>query len=169
MPELWLPTPTKKCPAFGKSCLKCGKGGHFSKVCLTSGSSDRKIPPKGFNAVFISSILSACTNHRDTLPRIDVTIGKDFAPSPQTFPSIADTGAEVNVIGEKYLHCFGIKPSMLNPPKKKLKHVAGGEILVIGSCWLSFEVNENRHIEETFFVAGISDIFLSLSACRAGP
>ena len=114
------------------------------------------------SAVFISN----CTKKRDSLPRLNVLVGEDFAPNPGKFPVIADTGAEVTVIGDKFLRSLGIKLSMLNPPKTRLKHVAGGEITVVGSCWLSFRVNGHNCTEEVYFVTGIPDIFLSLPACK---
>ena len=40
----------EKCPAYGKTCGKCGKSNHFAKVCKKSGR--RKIP---VNAVSVSS------------------------------------------------------------------------------------------------------------------
>ena len=97
-----------------------------------------------------------------------VLVGENFAPCPHEFPVIADTGAEVTVIGDKYLATLGIKHSMLNMTKTKLKHVAGGNISVVGSCWLSFQVDGHRCVEEVFFITGVTDIFsLSLSACKA--
>lgn len=32
---------TDKCPAIGKSCSKCGKSGHFKKVCRSSGAATK--------------------------------------------------------------------------------------------------------------------------------
>ena len=56
---------------------------------------------------------------------------------------------------------------MLNMTKTKLKHVAGGNISVVGSCWLSFQVDGHRCVEEVFFITGVTNIFLSLSPCKA--
>ena len=105
---------------------------------------------------------------KDSLPRVEVLIGEGFAPIPANILAIADTGAEVTVLGEKYMSILGIKQSMLNPPKTKLKHVAGGDIAVVGSCWLSIQINGMRKCkEETYFVTGVSEVFLSLSVCKS--
>ena len=30
---LAIPRVTRKCPAFGKQCMRCGKRNHFAKYC----------------------------------------------------------------------------------------------------------------------------------------
>ena len=79
---------------------------------------------------------------------------------------VPDTGAEVTVVGETYLSQLGIKHARLNSPKHILKHVAGGSLSVIGSCMLSFSIGELSTVEEVYFISGINDIFLSVSACK---
>ena len=152
--------PGRKCRAWDTFCLKCNRKGHYARVCETGNNSQK------LTAIFISSIIGNC-NKKDSLPRLEVLIGEGYAPIPMKLLVIANTGAEATVIGDVYRESLGIKPHMLYSPKMKLRHVAGGEIpSIIGSCWLTFQVNRECHTEEIFFVSGISEIFLSLKACK---
>ena len=101
-----------------------------------------------------------------SLPQVSMLVGEHFAPSAKQLNIIPDTGAEVTVIGEKFLEQLKIKRSMLNPPSKRLKHIAGGPVSVVGSCMLPFEVYGRRTVEEVFVVPSINSIFLSITGCR---
>ena len=79
---------------------------------------------------------------------------------------IPDTGAEVTIAGEMYLPMLKIKKRNLRVPTETLKHVAGGKVPVIGSCYLSFQIYGQSVIEEVYFVPNISHIFLSIGACK---
>ena len=45
--------PRNKCPAYGSTCLKCGKANHWQSVCR---SSKRKQPSQGTRATFKKTI-----------------------------------------------------------------------------------------------------------------
>lgn len=106
------------------------------------------------------------TSISTSLPRLLTLVGQDFVTKPCSLNVIPDTGAEVTVAGEKYLSILKVKKSWLNPPKKNLKHVGGGRISVIGSCYLSFTVNLQTTIQEVHFIPNTSNIFLSITACK---
>ena len=104
------------------------KKGHFSRVC-------HQRSDKTLSAVFVSAILSSCSNTNDALRSISVLLGEQFVPFPQMVNVIPDTGAEVTVAGDALLGSLGIKKSTLNHNHINLKHVAGGNIDVVGSCF----------------------------------
>lgn len=160
----------KKCPAMDKSCIKCGKKGHFSRVCRQSTShrnGTTSSQTDQVSALRIGSIVLACSNSQKKLPRLLLSVGDGFVKNPQMVNVVPDTGAEVTVVGDAYLSQLGIKAERLNHPKHILKHVAGGPISVIGSCILSFTIGEFSTVEEVYFISGINDIFLSVSACKS--
>ena len=149
-----------KCPAYGQSCIKCGKLNHFARVCESvKGRAD-----KVSSAVIISSVKS--DEKLDSLPRLPVVIGTGFVKHPQVISLIPDTGAEVTVAGPGHLSKLGIKKEYLLPSNHDLTHVGGGKINVFGKCKLAVEYNGNKVVEDIYFIEGITKIFLSLHACK---
>ena len=72
--------PVNRCPAFGKSCLKCGKKGHFYKMCLGGGgNSSKKLTS---SALFISPIIHTCSKQKDSLPRLMVSCRGELCSMP---------------------------------------------------------------------------------------
>ena len=76
----------------------------------------------------------------DTLPRIQVLIGEGFIKTPKNIAVIPDTGAEISIIDDDYL-------DILVHTQQDVRHVAGGRIDVIGSCFLSLIINGVKIIE----------------------
>lgn len=160
----------KSCPANGQVCLKCGRMNHFSKVCR---STKGKTDPSNLAAAIYKSItplhrntLICSSAKKNGLPRLRILVGENCVRVPQYIQAIADTGAEVTVAGAIYLEKLQIKRNHLNYPRDTLKHAAGGKVPFIGSCFLSIEVNSESTIEEVYFVPDITDVFLSIVACK---
>ena len=149
------------CPATDKFCLKCGNKGHFSRVCRTRRNKDTKLS----SAVFLNAF-TCSTRRKNTLPRLPTLVGEDFVQNPKHLDVTPETGAEVTIAGEMYLPMLKIKKRNLRVPTETIKHVAGGEVPVIGSCYLSFQIYGQSVIEEVYFVPNISHIFLSIGACK---
>jgi hypothetical protein len=60
-----------KCPAFGKSCHKCGKTNHFSSVCRQKKPIDQKKKKQRFAASSVLGVAMTATSHQDTDVKID--------------------------------------------------------------------------------------------------
>ena len=145
------------CPARDQFCLKCGKKGHFVSVCHSRN-------PKGKDTVSGALLCSAVT--ASSLPQLPVVIGEGFLAKTMKSNVVADTGAQGTVAGTALLNTLKIKRSWLNPPENNLRHVGGGKVNTIGSCYMSFTVNKRRTIQKVYFVPGIQHIFLSLGGCK---
>ena len=104
--------------------------GHYAKMC-------RSVPVKNNNSrvssAFIINAVESNTRESDSLPRLPLVIGLGFVKSPQILSFIPDTGAEVTVAGERHMVLLGIKRKHLVAPSNTIRHVAGGNINVIGS------------------------------------
>ena len=147
------------CPAKEKHCLKCGRKGHFATVCRSRPQKSKEEHVSG--AVLCSAVTAS------KLPQLPVTVGEKFLHENQESSVIADTGAQGTVAGTIFLEIFKIKLSWLNPPENNLRHVAGGVIETVGSCYLSFTLkNKKTTIQKVYFVSGIQHIFLSLGGCK---
>ena len=145
------------CPARDQFCLKCGRKGHFVSVC-------RSRNPKGKDTVSGALLCSVAT--ANSLPQLPVVIGKGFLAKAIKSNVVADTGAQGTVAGTGLLETLKIKRSWLNPPENNLRHVGGGKVNTIGSCYMSFAVNKQMTIQKVYFVPGIQHIFLSLEGCK---
>ena len=150
-----------KCSAYGKTCLRCGKRNHLARVCHSN------VPNEATTASILGAIIIATMSKTtDSLARVSLVVGVGCVDRPQTIDAIPDTGAEVTVAGECFLVILGIKKKHLVPPSQKLKHVAGGQIEVLGCCQLSLECWGTSIIEKVFFIANITNMFLSLDALK---
>ena len=166
----------KDCPASGVKCLYCGYEGHFQQVCKKRLSDEAESTTNGDGskqasniavAKIINAVQRVATSQvSDSLPRIGVHIGDGFSKSPQNIDSVPDTGAEVSVCGTHYLDILGIKRKHLSAPPHKLKHVGGGNINIVGSCKMSFKLMGIEHIEDVYFIEGVGNMFMSLTACK---
>ena len=90
---------SEHCPATGKTCLRCGRSGHYATMCHSKTDEKSRSRALTSAAVIINSMINSVK--KDSLPRLSILIGKDCAPDPQQLDVIADTGAEVCVM---YLH-----------------------------------------------------------------
>ena len=158
----------KDCPASRAKCLHCGLDGHFQKMCRKRLAEESSATNDGMKEACHVKIINAVATSQvsDSLARIGVHIGEGFARSPQNIDVIPDTGAEVSVCGTHYMDILGIKQKHLRAPPHQLKHVGGGKINIVGSCKMSFKLAGVEHIEDINFIDGITNMFLSIAACK---
>ena len=60
----------------------------------------------------------------------------------------------------------GIKKNDLVKPPHSIKHVGGGKMNIIGSCFLPIKHNDVQVEELVYFVEGVQMFFLSLAICK---
>ena len=104
------------CPAKGCTCNKCGKKGHFAKVCLGSNrpNADKPArvasaeeeatdkPERGWpdSANTYSALVMQASSEGAPTPRMKVRV-KGTAGSPVTINALPDTGATRSIISER--------------------------------------------------------------------
>ena len=143
------------CPAQDKFCSQCGKKGHFSTVCRSKTTlSSVQVEPDTVAAV------------RRGLPRLQLAMMHPGSRKTRVFSAIADTGAEVSVMGRSHLLQLGLNHKHLVKTSRRLQHAAGGGLQVLGTIRVQLSLQGRQVSENMFVVAGVDDIFLSLSACK---
>ena len=143
------------CPALDKFCSQCGKKGHFSTVCR--GKTTLSSVRVGRNVI---------AGVGRGLPRLQLTVTHPGSRKSSVFSAIADTGAEVSVMSRSHLTQLGLSPKHLKKTARRLQHAAGGGLQVLGTIRMQICLQDRQTTEDIFVVAGVDDMFLSLSACR---
>lgn len=86
------------CPANGKSCNKCGKSGHFGRVCKSSGNENTVQSQKS-----TVNLVAPRAEHESSNDEYLFTLGNSNKRVPikingQEVPMIIDSGSTVNVL-----------------------------------------------------------------------
>ena len=160
----------ERCPALGQTCRGCGKLGHFSSVCRSSGPPGRPETQFGGRRPRINWVaadnpssdseteylyaIRAQAWHRDA-PTFVVTL--DGVPIKLT----ADSGASVNILDEKDFD--KLQPNQrLSPTTTKIMSYHGSTPLpVLGKLTLLVEHDSNQAYTDFYVIAGSSGSLLS--------
>lgn len=139
----------QKCPAYGRRCLRCNRLNHFSRVCkvyeLQSEHTDQVI---------------YYFNHNNS----DWSVTVDINKVEISFK--IDTGADVNVLPSRYLHDIGLTEQDLIKTAIKLRGYSGGDIKVLGRCFLKLKHKNIDYILE-FLIADVnSPPILGRQSCQ---
>ena len=160
----------EQCPALGQTCRGCGKLGHFSLVCRSSGPPVRPEMQYGGRKPKINWVaadnpsseseteylyaIRAQARRRDA-PTFVVTL--DGTPIKLT----ADSGASVNILDEKDF--VKLQPKQrLSPTTTKIMSYHGSTPLpVLGKLTLLAEHDSNQAYTDFYVIAGCSGSLLS--------
>ncbi|KAF0300876.1 hypothetical protein FJT64_000364 [Amphibalanus amphitrite] len=131
------------CPAHDKFCTQCGKKGHFSTVCRSKTTlSSVRVEPNVVAGVGRG------------LPRLQLTVIHPGSRKSRVLSAIADTGAEVSVMGRSHLTQLGLSPKHLKKTPRRLQHAAGGGLQVLGTIRMRLCLQDRQITEDIFVVAG---------------
>ena len=139
----------KKCPAYGKTCFKCGKQNHYQKLCRAKQcvtNAVHEINNDSANNTH-SGCEKACANDSeyfiDTVSASNFHISPDRAfvqlhigPQKKQINFKIDTGSSANILPHKDYKSLNIKHP-LEPPQHKLTSYTGNMLPVIGMVRLS--------------------------------
>ncbi|PAA50313.1 hypothetical protein BOX15_Mlig015377g3 [Macrostomum lignano] len=146
----------EKCPAWGKSCTKCGKLNHFAKQCRSGQSAKHGERVHSIFAATGAQGTSACC--------VEVKIRTP--DGTKTIAALPDTGAFIDAIPESLMPIVGADMNNLHPSDIKPKAVDGRLLKAKGSIQLQVSMGETE-LQRTFHVlSGISIMILSREACR---
>ena len=171
----------KQCPAFGKTCSKCGGKNHFAKQCFSKGKqsgSDRVHTVEETelaDSFFIDMVALAddkkATVTKDIEQRKNATcVGKDRWIVPleingAVIPLKLDTGAKANLISECDIRAMRVKPR-IHPSTVKLKAYNGHSIDTKGTCKLIVTIKGKEHHLMFVVVPAGHDSLIGDTACE---
>ena len=131
----------RNCPAFGKTCHKCGKLNHFAKLCQSNGNSKIRT-------------LAEDSSEEDTelvgQLRPDMnSVGNDWSILCQIgkieIPVLVDTGAKCNVISTKLLKKLKCNQKVLVTKGLTLRSYSGHAIVPVGTVTLKCKIKGTKY------------------------
>ena len=157
----------KKCPAYGKTCYKCGKNNHYQKLCrakqwmTSSVHGINNDDENNTHNVLYNRCENACSSEReffiDTVSASNIHITPDHAyaplhigPQKKQINFKIDTGSSVDILPYKEFKSLNIKQP-LQPPHHKLTSYTGNMLPVMGMVRLAC-VHKSKVTETMFYV-----------------
>lgn len=145
------------CPAFGKTCNKCGKCNHYAKCCKTRNTGTKVHTLEENTETFFVDSVKVCSNNKDEWI-VPLTVSGTIVPFK------LDTGAQVNLISEKEYKTLRQKPK-INTVKIKVTGYTGEEVPVKGSCIANVLYKGKHHRIQMLVVNKDVQPILGLKTC----
>ena len=110
--------PRTNCPAYKTTCHKCGKIGHFSKVCKSSNPTPRRSvnavnSAESYEESTINLVQVNSITEKKNRKTISVTINGKFVPS-----TLVDSGSDITVLSKKLCNKIGLPYGKVTSPPK---------------------------------------------------
>ena len=179
-----------KCPASGKTCLKCGKQGHFAAKCqeknrVSSGPAN-KVHHTSATSGYGKGSESACESVSDSDESIFVTervgfvsssMGKSSFMVPLTFhteysPNITtqlDTGAtSTSMAYTDLLNILQIEEVEVDPPGGTIRLYDGRVVEPLGSYTFTVSLNSGSECKISFEILENASSMATQASSKAG-
>ncbi len=145
----------RKCPAFGKTCVKCNKYNHFASVCQSSqvhmlhGTEDSE------ETDFVFTI----SKNKSGMPTFTVRINN------HPVEILADSGASVNILSEDDYAGLNPKPQLVRNTSRVYPYGASSPLNTLGSFVAQINHRSNSYTTRILVVQGGSGSLLGWNAC----
>ena len=96
--------PRSDCPANGKDCGKCGKTGHFKKVCNSNGIKKNTTPSAQTGCIGLESDSPTQVSGIGALELVQMTISPNEGSKSISLSVLPDTGAQIDAIPADLYH-----------------------------------------------------------------
>lgn len=165
---------TPKCPAKDTECRSCHKTGHFERCCkssktMTTGhqgpqASGRSSPPSTKKSSACRRVDNASTG---TSP-LPVSVHLHYGNRSTRLQMLADTGADVTVLGIHHLDLLEIPRSNLLPPPPTNQLMADGSPMspAVGCFQATLTLGNRSCVAQIHVHDGVQTPLLSYSHCR---
>ena len=167
-----------KCPAYGKTCLKCKKFNHFASVCLSTQKridltqAHFQLQYESDSDDFFIGIIDQTEKNDNTFEEntnVSNVKERDWFISVKSNGSQIrykmDTGVQANVLPLSIYNQLNIRPT-LTETNVKLSAYNGESIPAVGQCELNLK-NKNENYQVTFIVTDSkSPPLLGLQTCQ---
>lgn len=144
----------RECPAYGKTCHKCGRMNHFSSMCKVKLSDVKDITRNEKSKsededLYVSSIVKV-----GELSKLGKSIWNETVEvNGKTVKFKIDTGSEVNIISlEAYKSTIADESQQIRPSRTLLQAYGGARITPIGKVNLRCRNKDKDEILEFFVV-----------------
>lgn len=143
--------PYRQCPAFGKLCSKCNFQNHFASQCKNRNNINC-IENESMDSLFIGSLHSNSDREKEWLQKIFIEDTKKYVYAK------IDTGAHCNVISMCHLN----KNVKIKETLTKITAYGGGNVNLLGKCYLSCKIKDKLSPIEFYVVKQTSPTILGL-------
>ena len=131
--------PRSDCPANGKDCGKCGKTGHFKKVCNSNGIKKNTTPSAQTGCIGLESDSPTQVSGIGALELVQMTISPNEGSKSISLSVLPDTGAQIDAIPADLFHSE-FSPIKLMPGEINMITAIGSRIINLGHfkatiCW----------------------------------
>ena len=162
--------PRDQCPAKDSSCQSCGKTGHWHTVCKSSKPNQSK-KSAAVKTLRISSLRETPAVISTAKNNIDVLIKPKHSSQEFKVNCIADTGADVNVMGVNVARQIGLlNKTSLNPPLDGIKILGVNDkpLQQYATFQANFRIKKNVAKNFTMILCPrLNQTYISLDVCKA--
>ena len=140
------------CPATGETCSKCGKGGHFARVCRSRVPRARAVEEETDSG---DEYAFSATAGRRKRPKLYITVGQD------SVEMLVDTGTTVNIIDYTTFSKLRSPPELQGATTRIRPYGKAKPLGVKGIFETSLEYKGERTRAKVFVVKGSYGSLLS--------
>lgn len=160
------PHKNSSCPAKNTVCKKCGKIGHWEKVCRSKESNIQEIEAEEIEPQQLRTLTIAGIKHCPT-PTVDIVISSTKNDKSIQVRGIPDTGAEATVCGPDIIKALAINAKALkSTTTERLMAANGSPISTLGKIRLQLKVGHISTQEDVVICEKQSHFLLSWTLCQ---
>ena len=156
---------SRKCPAWGKSCLNCSNKNHYANVCRQPKQTESA---NALIAQVSQPYQSKTTGNQTTEIPAELTFlspNNNTQFQPKSVLIFPDSGASICIAGTKHLPEFGIDKPNLIPCNKTITAVGGSTLTCHGFIPTQFNIGAQTTQLPLYICDKVDKIYFSRQGC----